>query len=123
VSRSRCSPRLCPSASDSAASLSVRLAIRVKPGSARASVGGRHGAGDGYRAEPGPGRGDALVVAVTARAVDGKATEAALRAVADAFGVRRADVTLVTGATSRDKVVEVDGDPGVLAARRDILLG
>ena len=63
------------------------------------------------------------MVAVTARAVDGKATEAALRAVADAFGVKRRDVTLVTGATSRDKVVEVDGDPGVLAARRDILLG
>jgi uncharacterized protein len=101
----------------------VRLAIRVKPGSVRASVGGRHGAGDGHRAEHGPGHGDALVVAVTARAVDGKATEAALRAVAEAFGVRRADVTLVTGATSRDKVVEVDGDPGVLAARRDILLG
>jgi uncharacterized protein len=92
----------------------VRLAIRVKPGSARASVGGRHGDRDGH--------GDVLVVAVTARAVDGKATEAALRAVADAFGVKRRDVTLVTGATSRDKVVEVDGDPGALAARRDILL-
>lgn len=66
--------------------------------------------------------GDALVVAVTARAVDGKATEAALRAVADAFGVKRRDVTLVTGATSRDKVVDIDGDAGTLAARRDILL-
>jgi uncharacterized protein len=87
----------------------VRLAIRVKPGSARASVGGRHG--------------DALVVAVAERAVDGKATEAALRAVAGAFGVKRRDVSLVTGATTRDKVVEVDGDPGALAARRDILLG
>lgn len=90
----------------------MRLAIRVKPGSARASVGGRYG-----------DTGDALVVAVTARAVDGKATEAALRAVADAFGVKRRDVTLVTGTTSRDKVVEVDGDPGALAARRDMLLG
>jgi uncharacterized protein YggU (UPF0235/DUF167 family) len=96
----------------------VRLAIRVKPGSSRASVGGRHGAGHD---DPGS-RGDALVVAVTARAVDGKATEAALRAVADAFGVKRRAVTLVTGATSRDKVVEVDGDAGALAARRDILL-
>jgi uncharacterized protein len=101
----------------------VRLAIRVKPGSARASVGGRHRAGDGHRAERIPEYGDSLVVAVTARAVDGKANQAALRAVAAAFGVKRADVTLVTGATSRDKVVEVDGDPGALAARRDILLG
>jgi uncharacterized protein len=87
----------------------VRLAIRVKPGSTRTSVGGRHGA--------------ALVVAVTARAVDGKATEAALRAVADAFAVKRREVTLVTGATSRDKVVDIDGEAGALETRRDALLG
>jgi uncharacterized protein (TIGR00251 family) len=88
----------------------VRIAIRVKPGSSRTTVGGRHG-------ETG-----ALTVAVTARAVDGKATEAALRAVADAFRVPRRDVTLVTGATSRDKVVEIDGDAAALAGRRDALL-
>lgn len=87
----------------------MRLAIRVKPGSARTSVGGRYG--------------DALVVAVTARAVDGKATEAALRAVADAFGVKRREITLVTGATSRDKVIDIDGQPGALETRRDVLLG
>ena len=81
----------------------------MKPGSARTSVGGRHG--------------DALVVAVTARAVDGKATEAALRAVAEAFDVKRREVTLVTGATSRDKVVDIDGEPTTLSARRDTLLG
>jgi len=87
----------------------VRLAIRVKPGSARTSVGGRHG--------------EALVVTVTARAVDGKATEAALRAVAGAFEVKRRDVTLVAGAASRDKVVDIDGETGTLSARRDTLLG
>ena len=81
----------------------------MKPGSARTSVGGRYGA--------------ALVVTVTARAVDGKATEAALRAVADAFAVRRRAVTLVTGAVSRDKVVDIDGEPAALSARRDALLG
>jgi uncharacterized protein YggU (UPF0235/DUF167 family) len=48
--------------------------------------------------------------------VDGRATEAALDAVAAAFGVRRDAVTLVTGRTSRTKVVEVTGgDPRVLA--------
>ena len=61
----------------------------------------------------------ALVVRVSARAVDVKATEAALAAVADAFGVRRSAVTLVTGATSRTKVVEVDG--GTDAALGDLL--
>lgn len=63
------------------------------------------------------------MVAVTARAVDGKATEAALRALADAFGVRRRQVTLVTGATSRDKVVDIDGAGDELSARRATLLG
>jgi uncharacterized protein YggU (UPF0235/DUF167 family) len=61
--------------------------------------------------------GGALVVAVGARAVDGRATEAALRALAAALGVRRRQVTLVAGATSRDKVVEVTGAPGDVEER------
>lgn len=72
----------------------MRVAVRVRPGASRTRVGGRYG--------------DALVVAVGARAVDGAATEAALAALAEALGVRRRHVALVTGATSRDKVVEVD---------------
>jgi hypothetical protein len=53
--------------------------------------------------------GGALVVQVSPRAVGGQATAAALAAVADAFGVRRSAVTLVTGATSRVKVLDVAG--------------
>ena len=87
----------------------MRIAIHVKPGSARTRVGGRHG--------------DALVVSVTARAVDGKATAAALQAVADAFDVRPRDICLVTGATSRDKVLDIAGEAAALASRRDWLLG
>lgn len=84
----------------------VRVTIRVQPGASRPAVGGGH---DG-----------AVVVRVAPRAVDGAATEAALAAVAEAFGVRRRAVALVTGATSRTKVVEVEGgDPAVL----DRLLG
>jgi uncharacterized protein (TIGR00251 family) len=86
----------------------MRVHIRVKPGASRTAVGGRYG--------------DALIVAVTARAVGGKATEAALRAVADAFGVPRRDVALVTGTTSRDKVLEITGAPGELAQRLAALL-
>jgi uncharacterized protein YggU (UPF0235/DUF167 family) len=66
--------------------------------------------------------GDALVVAVTARAVDGKATEATLRAVAEAFGVRRRAVRLVVGATNRTKVVEIsDADEGTRSALEALL--
>lgn len=78
----------------------MRVTVRVRPGASRTSVGGSH---DG-----------ALVVRVSAPAVDGRATDAMLTAVADAFGVRRRDVRLVSGTTSRTKVVEVDGDDPLL---------
>jgi len=57
----------------------------------------------------------ALVVRVSAPAVGGQATEAALTAVAAALGVRRHGVTLIAGASSRTKIVEVEGaDSGAL---------
>lgn len=112
----------------------MRLAIRVKPGASRTAVGGHYAAGR-YAAGQHPSaqhlpaqhaageRGQALVVSVSARAVDGKATEAALRAIAEAFGVRRRDVRLVAGAASRDKIVDIEGDDGHLAALREEFLG
>jgi uncharacterized protein YggU (UPF0235/DUF167 family) len=61
---------------------------------------------------------------VAARAVEGRATEAALAAVAEALGLRRREVTLVSGATSRTKVVEVpDADPAVGERLRALLGG
>jgi uncharacterized protein len=77
------------------------MTVRVQPGCSRPGVGGEH---DG-----------ALVVRVTKRAVDGEATAAALAAVASAFGVGRNDVTLVAGARSRSKIMDVaGGDPALL---------
>jgi uncharacterized protein YggU (UPF0235/DUF167 family) len=60
-------------------------------------VGGRYGE-------------DALVVAVQAPAVDGRATAAALKALAEALGCRAQDVRLISGSTSRTKAVEVPDD-------------
>lgn len=66
----------------------------MKPGAARTRVGGRYG--------------DAcLVVAVQAPAVDGRATAAALGALAKAVGCRPTEVVLISGATSRTKVVQI----------------
>ena len=53
---------------------------------------------------------EVLGVSVSARAVDGAATEAVRTAVARAFGVRPRDVVLVTGERSRTKVLDVDVD-------------
>lgn len=102
---------MAPAPRPSAPPAPVRLALRVKPGAARARVGGSYG-------DTG-----ALVVAVTERAVDGKATAAALRALARALGVPGSAVTLVSGAASRDKVVEVADPPADLAARIEALRG
>lgn len=71
----------------------MRLAVRVKPGHSRTAVGGQHGG--------------ELVVHVRERAVEGAATKAALKAVAEALGLRPYDVTLVSGVTSRSKVLEI----------------
>jgi len=75
----------------------LRIPIRVKPGSSRTKVGGRHGD-------------RSLIVAVSAKAVGGAATEAALRAVAEALGMPRRSVVLISGATSRDKVLGVSSE-------------
>jgi uncharacterized protein YggU (UPF0235/DUF167 family) len=86
------------------------IAVRVRPGAGRTQVGGRY---------DGP-HGPALVVAVSAPAVDGRATEAVRRALAEALAVRPRDVVLKLGATSRDKVFTVSGDVGArFAALRD----
>jgi uncharacterized protein YggU (UPF0235/DUF167 family) len=73
--------------------------VRVRPGAQRTRVGGEHAG--------------ALVIAVKEPAVGGRATEAALRALADALGLRRRHVRLVSGATRRTKVVEVYGPDDV----------
>jgi uncharacterized protein YggU (UPF0235/DUF167 family) len=86
----------------------MRLKIRVTPGSRRAEVGGSH---DG-----------ALVVKVKERAVEGRATEAALVTLAEALDVPHRAVALVHGATRRIKVVDVEGDDAALEARLAILM-
>ncbi|HEX5596637.1 MAG TPA: DUF167 domain-containing protein [Micromonosporaceae bacterium] len=83
------------------------VAVRVKPGSARERIGGRF---------DGP-YGPALVIAVHPPAADGRATEAARRALAKALGARSSAVTLRSGAASRDKLFVVDGPARDLAVR------
>ncbi len=87
----------------------MRIEIRVQPGSRSASVGGDY---DG-----------ALVVRVPEAPEKGRATAAALRAVASALGARSSDVRLVAGGSSRRKIVEIDfdfppGDPRRALAER-----
>lgn len=83
----------------------MRVTIRVKPGASRTKVGGSYNG--------------ALTVTVTAPPIDGRATKAAMEAIAEALGCRTREVTLVTGATSRTKIFEVpDGLEEIVARLR-----
>lgn len=90
----------------------MRRSIRVKPASSRTRVGGSHQLAD---------QGDvALVVAVQAPAVDGKANRAVLSALAKALGLKPRDLEIVGGHTARTKLVEL---PDAVASRWQELLG
>jgi uncharacterized protein (TIGR00251 family) len=67
----------------------VLLAIHAQPGASRSEFAGLHG--------------DALKVRIQAPAVDGKANDAMQRFLADAFGVSKAQVLMISGASSRQK--------------------
>ncbi|MDO5501738.1 MAG: DUF167 domain-containing protein [Actinomycetia bacterium] len=94
----------------------MRLSVGVRPAARRTAVSGRYG-------QPAPGVPDVLCVAVTARAVDGAATDAVLQAVAAAFDLPTRSVRLVTGRTSRTKVLELDLAATAARERLDELLG
>jgi uncharacterized protein (TIGR00251 family) len=74
---------------------SLRFNVRVQPRASRSEIGGLHG--------------DALKVRLAAPPVDGAANEALIELLADALGIARTAVRIISGATSRGKVVEVDG--------------
>jgi len=73
----------------------ARLKLHVTPGAREDSLAGW--------------RGDSLRVKVRARPEKGLANEAALRLLAGRLNLPRSRLALVRGATSRDKVVDVEG--------------
>jgi uncharacterized protein (TIGR00251 family) len=72
-----------------------RVDIRVVP---RASSNAVDGLRDGR-----------LIIRVTAPPVDGKATAAAISTLADALGIARSRIAVVSGQTSRNKTVAIAG--------------
>ena len=78
--------------------------VHVQPRAGRTEIVGRHG--------------NALKIRVTAPPVDGRATEATARVLADAVGVPERDVRLEAGASSRLKRFRVIGVSAPHTARR-----
>jgi uncharacterized protein len=74
---------------------STRLRLRVSPGGSRSGVVGRHG--------------ESWKVRVAAAPEGGRANEAVIRLLAETLSIPRGAVTLVSGHTARDKIVELAG--------------
>jgi uncharacterized protein (TIGR00251 family) len=73
----------------------ARFTVKVHPRARRSAVAGRLG--------------EAWKLDLTAAPVEGKANEECVRFLAELVGVPRARVRVVTGLTSRTKVVEIEG--------------
>ena len=73
----------------------ARFTVKVHPRARRSAVTGRFG--------------DAWKLDLTAPPAEGKANEECVRYLAELTGVPRARVRIVTGLTSRTKVVEIEG--------------
>jgi uncharacterized protein YggU (UPF0235/DUF167 family) len=82
----------------------TRLRLRVAPGARSSEIVGRYG--DGWK------------VRVAAPPDRGRANEAVLGLLATWLGVERSQLTLVSGAAAKDKVVELRGLTAELAEQR-----
>jgi uncharacterized protein (TIGR00251 family) len=85
----------------------VVVAVRLTPRGGRDALDGIERGADGR---------PVLRARVSAPPADGAANAALLGLLADAFGVRRRDLAIASGAMSRAKRVRVAGDPAALAA-------
>lgn len=79
----------------------VTVNVRLTPGARREGCAGVADGGDGKRA---------LKIAVRAKPEDGKANVALIAFVAQEWDVPKSSITLVTGMTSRQKTLLVEGD-------------
>ncbi len=86
----------------------VRLTVQIQPRASRTEVVGLHG--------------DALRIRLSAPPVDGAANDALVRYLAERLEVARGAITLVSGRSSRRKVVVLEGvSPDEV--RRRLLIG
>jgi len=73
----------------------VRFSVRVQPRASKTELAGIHG--------------DALKIRLSAPPVDGAANDALVEFLAETFAVPRRNVRLVSGESSRSKIVEIEG--------------
>lgn len=80
------------------------LTVHIQPNASRTECTGRTGEG-------------IVRIRVQAPPVDGAANKALLKYLAKTFGVSKSRVTILRGASSRTKILEIDGDEQELRSR------
>lgn len=76
----------------------LTIKIKVEPRSSKSGVVGPYG--------------DALKVKLTSPPVEGKANKELIEVLAKAFGIAKKDVEIVSGQSSKNKIVKLRGVPG-----------
>ncbi len=80
----------------------ITLTLHIQPGAKKSEFAGLHG--------------EALKIRLAAPPVDGKANEALVKFVAARLGLAKSAVSLVSGQTSRHKILEVRGTTATAVA-------
>jgi uncharacterized protein (TIGR00251 family) len=88
----------------------VRLVVRLTPRASRSGVVGIVAGTDGR---------SALQLRLAAPPVDGAANKALIAFLADALDLRKSDIVIRSGETSRPKVLHLAGDSAAIIARLD----
>ena len=86
----------------------VRVVVRLTPKASRNAIAGIASSGQGEAV---------LKVMVTAVPEAGKANEALIKLLAKEWGVAKSFISLVAGATDRNKILHIAGDAGDLMVR------
>ncbi len=73
----------------------MKISVKIKPGSKKECV---------ERVD-----GTNFIIHIKAPPVDGKANDALVRVLSDYFGVHRSQISIIRGAASKYKLIEIDG--------------
>jgi uncharacterized protein (TIGR00251 family) len=90
--------------------MTVLLAVRVTPRSAKPGIGGWRTGADGR---------EALEVRVAEAPADGAANEAVAKLLAKALGISRSEVAIISGLTGRNKRIATPFEPREIRRRLD----